>query len=139
MSNDIEECFTAARQFVEARFASYGPEACAILIAAYVQATGGKAASKGKKKEAEPLPEIPEAESEWDQIARFVKDACVIDPAAQTRTRVIYSHYLQWARRNDIARPINGNMLTNRLVRIGYQRHKDEKHRYLIGVRCNDG
>lgn len=99
MSNDIEERFTAARQFVEARFASYPPEACAVLIAAYVTATGGKVAGKDKKKEAKP------AELEADQVARFILESCERGKP-DSKTRVIHDRYLTWAKGNGIAAPV---------------------------------
>lgn len=129
----IEESFTAARQFVEARFASYPPEACAVLIAAYVNATGGKVAAPAKQAkkqmEVEPLPDGP------DQVAQFVAVECVIDVDALVRSQTLYRNYLRWASEQNITRPLSTTLFSHGLKGLGYRHSKKTRYRYFAGLR----
>lgn len=130
----IEESFTAARQFVEARFASYPPEACAVLIAAYVNATGGKVAAPAKQAkkqmEVEPLPDGP------DQVARFVKSECSRERTAQAKSTSVYARYSRWAKEQGF-RVLCRNAVFTSLHDSGLRRIRTHNGRFFMGLKLN--
>lgn len=82
-----------------------------------------------------------DAKQEWrieaDQVAQFIEDRCVLEPAhAGIESAALYTEYKSWADDAGIKYGLGHKNFTNRLVRLGCAKHKGTGGKRLIkGIR----
>jgi putative DNA primase/helicase len=83
-------------------------------------------------------PSVEAAKASWrleaDQVAQFVEESCVLDPAGQIASGELYAAYGTWADESGIRRKLNRRNFTIRLSRFGVEVAKGGR-----GVRCLNG
>jgi putative DNA primase/helicase len=83
------------------------------------------------------------AKREWriesDQIAQFVGDRCEKGTTFKETTDILYQHYKAWAEDAGIRRCVNKNNFTTRMEKLGAERHRTGRARYLVGFKLSSG
>jgi putative DNA primase/helicase len=84
-------------------------------------------------------PSSEEAKREWrleaDQVAQFVEDECVRDPAGRVASSDLFLRYRQWADQNGVGRSMSQKGLRDRLTRLGFGAQRDRYKKYVTGLR----
>ncbi len=77
-----------------------------------------------------------EVKNEWrmeaDQVAQFVDERCELIPNAEIASGELYNTYKSWADEAGISRKLNHKNFTNRIIRLGGERHKGSGGKRLI-------
>ena len=72
---------------------------------------------------------------EADQVAQFVEDEIVIDPAGQVPSADVYRRYRRWAEDGGIHRMMAHRGFTDRLTRLGFKTTRTGSKRMIAGLR----
>ena len=70
---------------------------------------------------------------EVDLVGRFIREACVLDPAAKIQASVLQKAFAEWCREEGIS-PLSTNRFSARMVR-DFQKDTAGRHRYYLGLR----
>jgi len=73
---------------------------------------------------------------EADQVAQFVDDECVPDPAGRIKPQSLFNAYVEWAQDNGIHKRLTQKSFGDRLVMLGFERKKSDGTRYIAGLKC---
>jgi len=81
-----------------------------------------------------------DVKNEWrmeaDQVAQFIDEQCELIPDAEISSGELYRFYKTWADEAGINRKLNHKNFTNRIMRLGGERHKGSGGKRLIkGIR----
>jgi len=81
-----------------------------------------------------------EARERWrleaDQVAQLVEVECTADPDGRIPPQRLYDAYKQWADDNGIHKRLAQRSFVDRLVVLGYERHRTGKSRFICGLKC---
>lgn len=79
-----------------------------------------------------------EALGDWrleaDQAAQFVGECCHKDPSSLESIGDLYEKYKKWAEDSGIKRPLNKRNLSDRLVKLGFDRDRTSLSRNIHGI-----
>lgn len=73
---------------------------------------------------------------EADQVAQFVDAECQPEAGERIPPQRLYNAYRGWADENGIHKKMGQRQFIDRVVLLGFERHRTGKSRYICGLKC---